>query len=158
MTYERRSPVTQAQPLIRKLKEIPSSTRIMCMGDSGSGKTRTLGSFIQLAESIGGAALLVTADREGEDTLVAMDLDPDTLYLDNWANVLQYQMAIREWKQQHKDQVTFLLMDDVGFVQGRAKDYVMSKPRGRAEARLSVKDQEMQALKQTVQGDRPPRS
>lgn len=128
-----------------KLKDIQRDKRLLFLGGSKTGKTRLLGTLCQAVPT-----LFVTGDRNGLDTLEAMGVDPEIFLIEDWRNVWDAWLAIKNAAPSFKA----LAVDDLGSIQRAAKHKIETSGRGAAEERMPPAERLAAIQRQLMQGDR----
>ena len=139
---------------IKKTSEINRDKRILIIGDTASGKTHILGTFCLLPDA---ECLVITADKEGLDTLHSKGADPDVLLIEDYFNIWVYYQEAVKWLRSHQGKTTILLFDDVGAAQETARQKITEMPQGKAEEILSNKnsDEHLRSVaQQMMKGER----
>lgn len=139
---------------IKKTSELNRDKRILIIGDTGSGKTHILGTFCLLPDV---ECLVVTADKEGLDTLHSQGTDPDVLLIEDYFNIWVDYLEVVKWLRAHQDKTTILLFDDIGAVQEVARQKITEMPQGRQEEILANKnsDEHLRTVaQQMMKGER----
>ncbi len=105
-----------------KLSDIEQPKNILVMGGSGSGKTRLIGTLLELMPK----TLVVTADPQGLETLTTMGLNPEVILLGEWTKIWD---SFKQIVALSKD-MDCIAIDDFGAVQKSVEHKVILGPRG----------------------------
>lgn len=133
-----------------KLNELTTDKRILNIGQSGTGKTRLAGTLAQLIPTV-----IVTADKNGLDTLRQMDVNPEIILLENWARVFDYYREIAKLSSQYQA----IVFDDLGAIQEAGLDKIEVTPRTANEDKQYSKDRrafQQMVIEQIMTGERRP--
>jgi len=125
-----------------KLKDIDTTRKILIIGASGTGKTTIVGTLCKLMPT-----LVVTADKEGLDTLRTMGLNPDVLVVSDWKHVWDYFQEIKEASEDH----LAIAFDDFGSIQTTTRRKIEQMPIGRGEEKAANPDE---IKRQLMRGER----
>jgi hypothetical protein len=110
-----------------KASQLSRKRRTLLIGDSSTGKTYQLGTWVKRMEKLGGSSKVVTADAEGLDTFRQMGVDPDVELVEDWGSIWTLYSRLKKWAA-GPEATKVLLLDDLGALQEVAKNYVADTP------------------------------
>lgn len=129
-----------------KLAQVETSPNILCIGESGRGKTEMVASFCKIAPTV-----VLTADRRGLDTLRKhKDLDPEIELAENWDDPWQLYDRLSA----HTKTFRILCLDDLGALQDVISRKIQGQARGRDEERMRSDARERLIRTQLMTGGR----
>jgi len=128
-----------------KLSELKRNKNILVQGGSGTGKTTIVGTLCKFIPT-----LLITSDIGGLDTLNTIGIDPEIIYMADWAKCWDSFQEVEKKAPNFKA----IAIDDFGATQVTARRKIERMPRGYTEEKVGMTKLMPQITQELMRGER----